>query len=148
MCHHCGFPWPHRKTLIPPRTKYVIDAVRQIISQTYGRVTSSDDALRSHRNKSQGNKHSSKYTHIHQIQQKDISPQDNDSSEDEFISKCGVQSDSQMPKVTVMIHDMPLTINVDMGDSLDIICKATFHQLEEKRNIQLLLLIRCCSCFF
>ena len=78
----------------------------------------------------------SKCTHqsgsLHQVYEKEESYQETDSSEEENIFTSEKKADSKMPKVTVKINDIPVTMILDTGTSLDIIDEVTFHQLEQK----------------
>ena len=76
-------------------------------------------------------------TSIRQIQTQEESHQQTDSSEEEYIFTCEKMADSKMPKVTVKINDIPITMIVDTGASLDIIDEVTFNKLEQKAHIQL-----------
>ena len=55
--------------------------------------------------------------------------------EEENVFTCEKKTDSNMPKVTVKINDIPITMIADTGASLDIIDEVI--QLKQKTDIRL-----------
>ena len=90
-----------------------------------------------HQNKCQCPNHTHPSTSIRQIQDKEECHQQPDSSFDEYTFTLKKMAYSKMLKVTVRINDIPSTMIVDTGASLDIINEMTFHKLNQKACIQL-----------
>ena len=139
-CYRCGFSWPHKNKPCP--------ATEEICRQCgktghFARVCKSSTQSKSHtvsqtrQNTRLVPKRTPLSRSIRQVQEQEESHHETDSSEDEYLFTCINKADGKMPKVKVKINDIPITMIVDTGASLDIIDEVTFHQLQQKTDIQL-----------
>ena len=139
-CYRCGFSWPHKTKPCPATDEICRQCGKtgHFAKVCKGRPTSQSHTVPQPRqHKCQFPKRTHPSTSIRQIQKQEESHQQTDSSEEEYIFTCEKMADSKMPKVTVKINDIPITMIIDTGASLDIIDEVTFHKLEQKARIQL-----------
>ena len=139
-CYRCGFPWPHKNKPCPATEETCRQCGK---TGHFARVCKSSTQSKSHtvsqtrQNKRLVPKRTPLSRSIRQVQEQEESHHETDSSEDEYLFICMNKADGKMPKVKVKINDIPLTMIVDTGASLDIIDEVTFHQLQQKTDIQL-----------
>ena len=139
-CYRCGFSWPHKNKPCPATD----EAYRQCgKTGHFAKVCKSRSQSKSHKvsqprqNNRPVPKRTPQSSSIHQVHEKENSHQQTESSDEEYIFTFEKIADSKMPKVTVKINDIPITMIVDTGASLDIIDEVTFQQLQQNANIQL-----------
>ena len=139
-CYRCGFSWPHKNKPCPATEETCRQCGR---TGHFARVCKSRTQSKSHtvsqprQNKRPVPKRTPLSSSIRQVQEQEENHHETDSSEEEYLFTCMNKADGKMPKVKVKINDIPITMIVDTGASLDIIDEVTFHQLQQKTDIQL-----------
>ena len=139
-CYRCGFSWPHKNNLCPATEETCRQCGK---TGHFARVCKSRTQSKSHtvsqprQNKRLVPKRTPFSSSIRQVQEQEESHHETDSSEEEYLFTCMNKADGTMPKVKVKINDIPITMILDTGASLYIIDEVTFHQLQQKTDIQL-----------
>ena len=139
-CYRCGFSWPHKNKPCPATEETCRQCGK---TGHFARVCKSSTQSKSHtvsqtrQNKRLVPKRTPLSRSICQVQEQEESHHETDISEDEYLFICMNKADGKMPKVKVKINDILITMIVDTGASLDIIDEVTFHQLQQKTDIQL-----------
>ena len=139
-CYRCGYSWPHKNKPCPATEETCRQCGK---TGHFARVCKSRTQSKSHtvsqprQNKRPVPKRTPLSSSIRQVQEQEESHHEADSSEEEYLFTCMNKADGKMPKVKVKINDIPITMIVDTGASLDIIDEVTFHQLQQKTDIQL-----------
>ena len=139
-CYRCGFSWPHKNKPCPATEETCRQCGK---TGHFAIVCKSSTQSKSHtvsqtrQNKRLVPKRTPLSSSIRQVQDQEESHHETDSSEDEYLFTCMNKADGKMPKVKAKINDIPITMIVDTGASLDIIDEVTFHQLQQKTDIQL-----------
>ena len=120
-CGHCGRKWPHKNNQCPAKGK---------VCSKCGKANHFAAVCRS--------KPKQEATPITHQSVRTVTQADESSSEDEYLFTLKPKADkNKAPTATIKMNDIPVTMMVDTGASIDIIDESTYNRMQKVTKIPL-----------